>query len=57
MDLEGIMQSEISKADAVCYLYEESKKNNKLVNKTKKKQTHGNRKEMNGYQSGGRGTI
>ena len=43
MELEGIMLSEISqiKRNIVCYyLYVESKKYNKLLNKTKKKKTH-----------------
>ena len=43
MDLEGIMLSEITqrKTNTVCYhLYVKSKKYNKLVNVTKKKQTH-----------------
>ena len=44
MDLEGIMLSKISqrKRNTVCYhLYVESRKYNKLVNITKKKQTSG----------------
>ena len=43
MNLEGIVLSEISqtKTNTVCYhLHVESKKYNKLVNITKKKQTH-----------------
>ena len=53
VDLEGIMLSEISqrKTNAVKYhLYVESKKYNKLVNKTKEKQIHRYREQTNGYQ-------
>ena len=52
MDLEGIMLSEISqrKTNAVgCHLYVESKKYNKLVNKTKKQQTHRYGEQTSGY--------
>ena len=53
------MLSEISKrkTNTVWYhLYVESKKYNKLVNKTKKKQTHTYREQISGYQWGeGRG--
>ena len=59
MDLEGVMLSEISqrKTNTVQYhLYVESKKYNKLVNITKKKQTHRRREQTSGYQWGeGRG--
>ena len=51
-DLEGIMLSEISqrKTNAVgCHLYVESKKYNKLVNKTKKQQTHRYGEQTSGY--------
>ena len=43
----------------VYHLYMESKKYNKLVNKTKKKQTHRYREQTSGYQWGevGRGKI
>ena len=52
MDLEGIMLSKISqrKRNTVCYhLYVESRKYNKLVNITKKKQTHGYRNQTSSY--------
>ena len=55
MDLEGIMLSEISqrKTNTVWYhLYVESKKYNRLVNMTKKKQTHRCREQTCGYQWG-----
>ena len=60
IDLEGIMLSEISqtrKTNAVWYhLYVESKKYNKIVNITKKKQTQRYREQTSGYQWGdGRG--
>ena len=59
MDLEGIMLSEISqrKTNTVCYhLHGKSKKYNKLVNITRKKQTHRYREQTSGYQWGeGRG--
>ena len=51
MDLEGIMLSEISqrKINTVWYhWYAESKKYNRLVNKTKK-QTHGYEERTRGY--------
>ena len=48
------MLSEISqtKTNTVYYFYVESKKYNKLVNITKKKQTHRYRKQTRGYQWG-----
>ena len=56
MDLEGIMLSEISQTgkDKYCipHLYVESKKYNKLVFITKKKQSHIYREQTNGYQLG-----
>ena len=58
MDLEGIMLSEISqrKTNTVWYhLYVESKKYNRLVNITKKRQTHRYRAQTSGYQGGGEG--
>ena len=59
MDLEDIMLSEINqtKKNTVRYhLYAESKTCNKLVNKTKKNQTHRYREQTSGYQWGeGRG--
>ena len=59
MDLEGIKVKYVRqrKTNTVCYhLYVESKKYNKLVNKTKKKQTHRYREGTSGYQWGeGRG--
>ena len=59
MDLEGIKVKYVRqrKTNTVCYhLYVESKKYNKLVNKTKKKQTHRYRERTSGYQWGeGRG--
>ena len=51
MDLKGIMLSEMSqrKTNTVCYhLYVDSKKE-KLVNITKKKQTHRYREQTSGY--------
>ena len=52
MDLEGIMLSEIShrKTNIVYHLYVGSKKSNKLVNITKKQQTHTYREQTSGYQ-------
>ena len=35
-----------------CHLYVESKKYSKLINITKKKQTHGYREQTSGYQCG-----
>ena len=58
MDLEGIILSEISqtKTNTVWYhLYMESKKYNKLVNITKKRETHRYREQTNGCQCGGGG--
>ena len=55
MDMEGIMLSEISwrATNTVYYhLYVKSKKYNKLVNITKKKQTNRYREQINGYQQG-----
>ena len=55
MDLEGVMLSEISqrKANTVwIHLYVESIKYSKLMNITKKKQTH--REQRSGYQQGDR---
>ena len=52
MDLEGIMLSEISqrKTHTIWFhLYVESKKYNKLVNKTKKKQTRRCKEQTSGY--------
>ena len=49
MDGLGIMLSEISQKDIVYHLYVESKKYNKLVNITKKKQTHRYREQTSGY--------
>ena len=52
VNLENIMQSEISqrKTNSIWYhLYMESKKYNKLVNITKKKQTHRHREQTSGY--------
>ena len=63
MDLEGIMLRERiqRKTNTVRYLlYIESKKYNKLVNITKKKQIHRYREQTSGYQWGqgrGRGNI
>ena len=57
MDLEGIMLSEISqrKSNTISYyLYVESKKYNKLVNKTKKKHTHRERENKPVFTSGQR---
>ena len=50
--LEGVMLSKISQRNrnTVCYdLYVESRKYNKLVNITKKKQTHGYRNQTSSY--------
>ena len=59
MDLEAITLGKISqrKTNTVCYhLYVESKKYNKVVKITKKKQTHRYREQTSGYQWGkGRG--
>ena len=62
VDLEGIMLSEISKTKSFCLTYMEYKshttymwnlkKYNKLVNTTKKKQTHRYREQTSGYQWG-----
>ena len=55
MDLEGIMLSEVSrsKTNIVWYcLYVESKKYNKLVNITHKKQIHRYREQTVDYQWG-----
>ena len=52
MDLEGVMLNEISQTEkntVQYHLYMESKKY-KLVNTTKKKQTHRYRKQTGGYQ-------
>ena len=61
IDLEGIMLSEISQteeANIVWYqLYVESKKYNKLVNITKKKQTHRYREQTSGYHWEAGGAI
>ena len=61
MDLEGIMLSEINqrKSNTIpYYLYVESKKYNKLVNKTKKKHTHREREQTSIYQwAKGRGNT
>ena len=64
MDLEGIMLSEISQTEKTKivrdHLHVESKKYNKVVNRTKKKQTHRYREQTSGYQWGegrGRGMI
>ena len=60
MDLEGIMLSEISQTDKdkfcmISHMWN-AKKYNKLVNKTKKQQTHRYREQTSGYQHGeGRG--
>ena len=56
------MLNEISQTekDKYCMIsqYMESKKYNKRVNKTKKKQTHRYREQTSGYQwGGGRGNI
>ena len=60
MELERIMLSEISQTEKEKYcivsLYMESKKYNKLVNITKKEQTHRYGEQTSGYQQGeGRG--
>ena len=56
MDLEGIMLSETSQTEkdkyCIYHLYVESKKYNKLVNITKKKQTLRCREQTSGYQWG-----
>ena len=54
MDLEGIMLSEISQRKTNTVWYVESKKYNKLVNITKKKQTHRHREQTSSYQWGER---
>ena len=53
MDLEGIMLSEISrrKTNTTCHhLHVESKKHNKLVNKTIKKQIYRYKEQNSSYQ-------
>jgi len=58
MDLEGTMVHEMSDRERqILYdiTYVESLNNNKLVNKTKKKQTHRYREQTNSYQWGGGG--
>ena len=60
VNLEEIKLSEISQRmtnTVCCHLYVESKKYNKLVNITKKKQTHRYREQTNGCQWGGAGAI
>ena len=56
MDLEHIKPSEIirqRKTNTVWYiLYVDSKKYNKLVNKTKKKEAHRYKEQTSGYQLG-----
>ena len=54
MDLESIMLSEISqrKTTTVYHLHAESKKLNKLVNLTKKKQIYGYRKQTTSTEGG-----
>ena len=55
MDLESIMFSEMRqrKTNTGCFhLYVESKKENKQMNLTKKKQIHTYRKQTSGYQWG-----
>ena len=57
MDLEGILLSGTSQTqkdiNTVWYcLYEETKKYDKLMNITKKKQTHRCREQISGYQWG-----
>ena len=55
LDLEGIILCEISQTDKEktnitwYQLYMESEKNSKLVNETKKKQTHRQREQTSGY--------
>ena len=52
------MLSEISQREKDKYhLHVESKKYNKLVNITKKKQTHGYREQTSGYQWGEGGEV
>ena len=55
MDLEGTVLNKINqrKTSTVWYhLYVESKKYNKLVNKTKKQQAHRYREQTSGYWQG-----
>ena len=56
MDLEGLLLSEIKSEKDKYYMillrYVESKKYSKLVNITKKKQTHRYREQTSGYQWG-----
>ena len=54
MNLESVMRSEMSqrKTNTVQYFYVESKKYNKLVNKTKKKQAHRYKEQTSSYQWG-----
>ena len=51
MNLEDVMLSEISQTE-IDITYAESKKYNKLVNITEKKQTHRYGEQTSGYQSG-----
>ena len=57
VNLEGIMLSEISrtKTNTVYHLYVESKKYYKLMDITKKKQTHRYKEQTSGYGLGSRG--
>ena len=52
MDLESIMPSEVRKTNTLYHLYVESKKYNKLVNITKKKQTHRYREQTRDFPGG-----
>ena len=58
MDLEGIMLSEVKSEKDKYYIIllicRSKKKYNKLMNKTKKKQTYRYREQNSGYQRGGR---
>ena len=60
MDLEGILLSEVKSEKDKYYIIllicrsKKKKKYNKLMNKTKKKQTYRYREQNNGYQRGGR---
>ena len=59
MDLEGILLSEVKSEKDKYYIIllicrSKKKKYNKLMNKTKNKQTYRYREQNNGYQRGGR---
>ena len=50
MDLEVIMLRKQTEKNKYCHLYVESKRYNKLMNITQRKQTHRCKNQTNGYQ-------